>query len=336
MSTASPVPETWELTGDDAWQTLKVIGRRQLLVDGFQRMRSADGFSHVRSTAFLVSLLLVQATIGVVGLATVLGDTRFSLAVVKTIQSVAPGPAGQILTGAVMQASEVGHTKRYLGLVLGLLGSLVTGTTVMGQLERGLNRIYGVEQDRPTLAKYSRAFVLAITSGVLIGAAFLAVAFGSAIGESLNNDGVSLMWNILRWPVAIAALIAAVALLFRKSPRRHQPSWSWLAFGSAVSIVLWMVVNIGMGLVFRLSTSFGDTYGPLAGLLALQLWAMFSCMALLFGGAIAAQLEAVRAGAPEPQDEERVEEEDRAAENDPEPDDVGPQPDRPTTAFTPV
>ena len=55
------------------------------------------------------------------------------------------------------------------------------------------------------------------------------------------------------------------------------------------------------------STSFGDTYGPLAGIVALLLWALLSSVAVLFGAAVAAQLEAVRAGAPEPQDAEKVE-----------------------------
>ena len=63
----------------------------------------------------------------------------------------------------------------------------------------------------------------------------------------------------------------------------------------------WVLVTLAMGLVFRISTSFGDTYGSLAGIVALQLWAMLSCMGILFGGAVAAQLEAVRAGVPGPQ-----------------------------------
>ena len=36
--------------------------------------------------------------------------------------------------------------------------------------------------------------------------------------------------------------------------------------------------------------------GSLAGLVALQLWTFFSALAILFGVAVAAQLEAVRAG----------------------------------------
>ena len=54
VSTATLVPETWELTGDDARQTLRHTGRRRLLADAFQRLRVADGFSHARSLAFMI------------------------------------------------------------------------------------------------------------------------------------------------------------------------------------------------------------------------------------------------------------------------------------------
>ena len=44
----------------------------------------------------------------------------------------------------------------------------MTATTAMGQIERGLNRLYGVEQDRPFLHKYGLALLLAVSSGVLL------------------------------------------------------------------------------------------------------------------------------------------------------------------------
>ena len=60
VSTATVVPETWELSGDDAIEMLRNTGRRRLVADAFQRMRLADGFSHARSLAFMTSLVLVQ------------------------------------------------------------------------------------------------------------------------------------------------------------------------------------------------------------------------------------------------------------------------------------
>jgi hypothetical protein len=40
MSTATKVPETWELTGDDARETLMRTGRQRLLRDAFVRLRA--------------------------------------------------------------------------------------------------------------------------------------------------------------------------------------------------------------------------------------------------------------------------------------------------------
>jgi YihY family inner membrane protein len=308
MSTANHVPETWGLTGDDAVQTLERTGRLALIRDAFKRLRYADGFSHARSMAFLASLVFLQAVIALVGLAGALSSGGVSDVIVKTLRQVVPGPAGKILTDAVQQAHEAGASHRYVALMVGLAGALISGTTFMGQIERALNRIYGVEQDRPTLRKYGRAFVLAITAGILFVVAFAGLALGRAIGASLSSHGVSTVWNVLRWPLALGVLIAAIAVLFNWSPRRHQPGWSWLAFGAIVSVLLLAIVTIALDGMFRLSSTFGTTYGPLAGTVALMFWAVLASGALLFGAAIGAQLEAVRGGRPDPQSTSKVKE----------------------------
>jgi YihY family inner membrane protein len=300
VSTASPVPETWHLTGDDARKTLTHTGRARLARDAFRRLRLSDGFSHARSMAFAAALVAVQAVIAVVGLASALSKGHTSDVIVNTIRSAAPGPAGQLLTQAVDQAHRAGASHRYLALLVGLVGALLSGSTFMGQLERGLNRLYGIERDRPTLRKYALALVLALSAGILAAVAFIAMAFGGSIGSSLGSPLAARIWNWARWPVALIVMAAAVALLFRWSPRRRQPAWSWLAFGAAVSVALWGLVTLLLTLFFRTTTSFGETYGPLAGTVAMLLWAFLSSVALLFGGALGAQLEAVRAGVPDP------------------------------------
>jgi uncharacterized BrkB/YihY/UPF0761 family membrane protein len=51
----------------------------------------------------------------------------------------------------------------------------------------------------------------------------------------------------------------------------------------------------------QVSGSFGSTYGPLTGVMALLLWANLTSVALFLGIAFCAQLEAVRAGVTEPE-----------------------------------
>ena len=306
MSTAARVPETYELTGDDARETLKHTGRWRLLKDAFVRLRAADGFSHARSLAFLGGLIIVQLTIALVGIASAFGEHGIGNIIVRTYRGVFPGPAGRVLTTTVRQAQETGLAGRYAGLAFGLVGGLIAATTLFGQLERGLNRLYGVEQDRPTLQKYGRALGLALTVGLLTAAAFLALALGRQLGQAFDSSTVRDVWNVLRWPLGVITLTASMALVFRLSPNRHQPAWSWLAFGSAVSVILWGAVTAGLGFFFRASSSFGETYGPLAGIVALLIWSLLSSIGILYGGAVTAQLEAVRSSRPEPRDAEKV------------------------------
>jgi YihY family inner membrane protein len=307
VSTATPVPETWELTGDDARELLRSSGRRLILRDAFVRLRVADGFSHARSLAYATCLVFVQAIIALIGLAVALNNGSFSRVVVRTIQAAVPGPGGELLTDAVTQAHRAGIAHRYAGLAFGLVGALITGSTLLGQLERGLNRIYGVEQDRPTIQKYGLALALAVTAGALGLLAFAALAFGQTIGTSLDNEAANRAWEVVRWPTAIVLAMLAITVLFRCSPRRRQPSLSWLAFGAAVATFGWLIVTAGFAVFFAATRSFGQTYGPLAGIVALLLWSLCSAVAVLFGGAVAAQLEAVRAGVRKPQDPEKVE-----------------------------
>jgi uncharacterized BrkB/YihY/UPF0761 family membrane protein len=212
-----------------------------------------------------------------------------------------------VLTQAVTQAQDSGSSHNYLAVILGTLGFLVTATTAMGQLERGLNRLYGVEQDRAFSHKYGLALLLAASSGVLLSGAFGLLAFGRTLSGTAGNEAAARALNVGSWPVGLLLLGASIALLFRWCPRRHQPAWSWLAFGSAVSLGLWFVITLSLGTFFRHSEGFGETYGALAGVIALLLWALLSSMALFFGAAVAAQLEGVRAQAGSPQDEEKVE-----------------------------
>jgi uncharacterized BrkB/YihY/UPF0761 family membrane protein len=292
MSSANTVPETRNVTGSDAKVTLHRTGYKRLLRDAFERLRASDGFSHARSMAFLTALILVQGVIALVGLASAVGERQ------RCHRRDAPNvfrPAGVALTDAGAGARGW-CAELSLALTLGLAGAIFTGTILLGQIERAMNRLYGIERDRPTLKKYGRAFVLTISAGLLAVGAFVVMFLGQGVGSSLDSPFAKDVWNVVRWPLAFVLLTGATACIFRWSPRRHQPEWSWLAIGALLSVALVVVVTIVLNGIFQLSSTFGQTYGPLAGFVALLLWTLLASIALLYGVAIAAQLEAVRAG----------------------------------------
>ena len=307
MSTATLVPETYELEGDDALDTLRRTGWGRLLKDSFTRFRYADGFSHSRALAFQVTLSLLPATIAVVGLATLLHADHFRNLLGQMATRLAPGPAGDVVVAAFRHGQKAAGGGAISAVVFGGLVALISATTAMGQVERGANRIYGVERDRPTVRKYAIGFLLACSAGLAITLSLVLVVAGQDISKALGISGaVEVLWTVLRWPVSVVLLVTAIAMLFRESPRRHQPAASWLASGSAMAVLLGFVFTGLLSLYLGVSKTFGETYGPLAGLIGVLVWALLMSMAVFFGLAFAAQLEAVRAGVASPITGERT------------------------------
>jgi len=180
MSTATRVPETHDLEGDDALNALRRTGWGRLAKDSFQRFRTADGFSHSRALAFQITFTLLPATIAVVGLATILHAAKFRDILRHTITRLAPGPAGDIVVAAFKQGARTVGGGARAALLFGVVATLISAATAMGQVERGANRIYGLEQDRPTLKKYGVGLLLACTTGLLMVLAFALIVAGGA------------------------------------------------------------------------------------------------------------------------------------------------------------
>ena len=307
MTTAARVPVTRdeELEGDEALETLRQAGRKRLLLDAVARFRAADGFSHSRALAFQLALTLLPALIAVVGLAAALEIETFTGVVRETIQQLAPGDVGDIFTDALRQGTSAARQETgEVALTGGGIAAALAGTTAMAQVERGANRIYGTESDRPFLRKYLNGALLAATAGSLSALSGAVLVGGAAIRDNVGfGDVLDDVWAIARWPLGVALAITSLALLFKYAPRRHQPEFTWLAFGAATSALLWLTF-MGLFVAYmEVTGGFGATYGPIAGTIGLLLWAFLSAVALFLGLAVAAQLEAVRAGASGPREE---------------------------------
>ena len=274
------------------------------MADSITRFRAADGFSHSRALAFQFTLTLLPALIAVVGLAVALGQDDFTRIVRDTIEELTPGAPGEILTDALRQGSKSAHESGETALVAGGLAALLAGMSAMGQVERGANRIYGVERDRPFLRKYLVGLALALTAGLFALMSLVVLMGGAASRDALDwGETFDSIWRVARWPLGIMFAVASVSLLFEYSPSRRQPEASWLAFGAAVSVLLWLVFMGVLAVYMDATDSFGATYGPIAGTIGVLLWTFLSSVALFLGLAFAAQLEAVRAGVPEPRRE---------------------------------
>jgi YihY family inner membrane protein len=310
MATARTVPVTTEMDGDeldaeDAWHVVRRTGLRRLLVDSFVRFRYGDGFTSSRALALQSALAVVPFFLALTGLAADIDEERPARVLAETIDAVSPGSGNRDALASAITGSSSSEQAGELALAIGLFFALASMTTAMGQVERGSNRIYGIRRDRRALAKYGRAAVMTAVLALPVGLGFLLLVAGGAFADAMArgygwSEGAVLAWNVGRWPVGVLLLVVTIAVILDHAPRRRQPGLSWLALGSGVAVVLTLAATGLLAAYVHQSPSFGDVYGPLAGVFALLLWSLFSAIALFYGIAVCAQLEAVRSGHPEP------------------------------------
>lgn len=306
MSSVMRVPETCtfdeqDLSAEDARETLRHYGSRHLIVSAFVRFRYGDGFTNARALGFQLVLAVVPLAIAFVGLRNTLHTDELGRALEGILVRLTPGSSDAIVKQALEQSKQQAGNGGTIALVVGLGFAIVSLTTAMGQIERGSNRIYGIQRDRPALHKYGRAALHAVTAGVMMLVGFLLLVGGRAVGDSLASvygwqDVGRTVFDLLRWPLGALLALAAFMLLLHRAPRRCQPGWSWLALGAGVALALWVLLTLAFALYVQTSSGFGKTYGPLTGVIALLLWAYLTSIAFFLGVAFCAQLEAVRAG----------------------------------------
>jgi len=310
MSTATRVPETSRLAADDlsadqAKDTLKRTGTVRLLRDSFARLRFGDGFTTARALGFQFVMSFIPLVIAFVGLSTTLHAERAAEVLRRTLLTLSPGSSGDAVEQALERSQDSAGTGGQVALAVGLATSLVALTTLLAQIERGANRIYGIQRDRSSARKYGRATLLALCAGIPAMLGFLILVAGGTVIDSLNavydlGPTATTAAEWARWPLGAALDLLAITVIFRWAPRRHQPGMSWLVFGAALALALWLVFTALLAFYVATSGSFGRVYGPLTGIIALLVWSQLTSVALMFGVAFGAQLEAVRAGVRTP------------------------------------
>src|ERR671912_2580417 len=163
----------------------------------------------------------------------------------RTVVALSPGSTDALVSQVVEGDSDEGSEQGEVVVALGLATAFLAATSAFAQLERGANRIYGTDRDRPALRKYARAAVLTLTAGSALAVGLLLIVAGEPFGDAIEQvyhwgAAAETAFDLVRWPVGLAALVLAVTLLFRHAPRRRQPGLSWLAVGASATVLVWL------------------------------------------------------------------------------------------------
>ncbi|MFN2489743.1 MAG: YihY/virulence factor BrkB family protein [Actinomycetota bacterium] len=226
---------------------------------------------------FLAVFPAIIAAVGVLALIDV--DVG---AVVESIRTAVPGSAGQILVDAVNNAESAPQGGSLIAAIAGIAVALWSASSGMVALQSGLNIAYDVPKDRKFIGKRMVAFALLIATGVLGG-----------VPSPIFTFGESTIFVVLGWVLTVIAVIVLFSVFYFLGPNRDKPSWRWVSPGGFAGALLWLVASAAFGLYLAEfgETSYSETYGSIAGVVALILWLFLTSLSVLVGGELNAEVE---------------------------------------------
>ncbi len=197
------------------------------------------------------------------------------------------------------------------GLGLGLVGAVWSASGYIGAFARAMNRIYEVEEGRPFWKMRPLQLLLTVIGLVVVAAVAVALVATGPVAESIGGviglgDTAVTVWNYAKWPVLVIVVALLIAGLYYATPNVQQPKFRWLSMGSFIALLVWVVASVGFGFYVANFSSYGATYGSLAGVVVFLLWLWITNLALLFGAEFDAEMERGRqlqAGIPGAEDQ---------------------------------
>jgi len=120
---------------------------------------------------------------------------------------------------------------------------------------------------------------------LMVGACWLAAIAVVVLGPLLYGDGGPLggaLLFVVRWAVAGALLLLAVAVLLHFSPERHQPL-HWVTFGSVLIMACWLAMSLCFGIYLREIADYNSIFGGLATIVVLIAYLYMSAVVFLGG-----------------------------------------------------
>lgn len=218
--------------------------------------------------------------------------------------NVMPYSAFQLVVATIDQITNArGGGKLWLGL----LAALWAASSGVNALAQALNAAYDVPETRSWWKVRLISIALTVAIAVLIISALLLVLYGGRLGQflaTLVDEGYffAVVWKILQWPIALAFVFVAFALIYRFAPNvgarrrgKRLPTDDlrrrWLSPGVLVAVTLWLLVSLGFRLYLHFFNSYSATYGSLGAVIILMLWFYLTGTAILLGGEINCELE---------------------------------------------
>jgi membrane protein len=216
-------------------------------------------------------------------------------AITDYLREVAPAsvvdPLDRSLRGA-LQSKGTAATTVVISVVVALYGT----TGALEAARRALNVVFEVDRGRSFLRRKAIDVASTFLLMALVLVSLIMVFVGGGFAEDLLGflglgPNVASVWNVARWPGALAVAMLVFAFIYYVTPDVRQRSFRWVTPGAAVGVLLWLAASIGFSTYVSRVADVGAVYGAFTGAIVLVAWLWLTNVALLFGAALNAEIE---------------------------------------------
>jgi len=219
-------------------------------------------------------------------------------AIIGYLRDVAPPsvlvPLDTSLRGA-LRSQGTATTALVIGVVVALYGT----TGALEATRRAMNVVLEADGGRTFLRRKATDVVSTFVLMALVLVSLVMVFVGGRFAEDLLGfiglgPSVARIWDIARWPGALAVAMLVFAFVYYVTPDVKQRSFHSVAPGAAAGVLLWLAASFGCSTYVSSIAGVGAIYGAFTGAILLVAWLWLSSVALLFGAELNAEIERER------------------------------------------
>jgi membrane protein len=265
----------------DAWAVLR---------DALAEAREDRVTTTAQALAYSLFLAIPSVFLVLLGVFSLVADAGDVSRLIDRAAKVMPEEAASLLGNSLERSTRStggGVSLTVVGLVLALWSTTSAATTLM----QGITTAFDRNDERGFVRKRGIALVLV---ACLVGAAVLIVSL-LVLGPQLqrwvgNASGaptvIAWVWWTAQWPILVAGLLFAFAILLYLGPDAEQPGWRLITPGAVAALVIWLAASGGFAFYTANFGSYNKTWGTLAAVVITLIWLWLTSAALLLGAEI--------------------------------------------------
>lgn len=246
-----------------------------------------------QALAFSLFLAIPAFLLVVLGVFSIVADASTVESLIERARTVMPEEAATLLRDSLRRSA--GSTGSGVVMtVVGLVLALWTTTSAAATLMKSVTVAYDREESRgfarqrlvAGLIVVALVTAAALVVGLLVLGPHLERWLGSAVGAPTLTGW---LWWTLQWPVLVAGLLFAFAVVLYLGPDVEHRDWRLITPGAVTALFVWLASSAAFALYSANFASYDKTWGTLSAVVITLVWLWLTSAAILFGAEVNAE-----------------------------------------------